>query len=79
MSGRGGRVDTRIAKAAAFKLRCKSASIPEAMRACKFTLAESSNPAKQMAIRRAYEKAIGGKTKATLVSVSLSATSDILY
>ncbi len=32
MSGRGGCVDTRIAKAAAFKLRCKSALIPEAMR-----------------------------------------------
>ena len=79
MSGRGGRVDNRIMKAAAFKLRCESASIPEAMRASKFTLAESSNPAKQMAIRRAYEKAIGGKTKATLASVSLSATSDILY
>ena len=75
MSGRGGRVDTRIAKAAAFKLRCKSVSIPEAMRACKFTLAESSNPAKQMAVRRAYEKAIGGKTKAAPASVSLSASS----
>ena len=60
MSGRGGRVDNRITKAAAFKLRCESASIPEAMRTSKFTLAESSNPAKQMAVLRAYEKLIGG-------------------
>ena len=60
MSGRGGRVDYRIPKAAAFKLRCERASIPEAMRARKFTLAESLNPAKQMAVRRAYEKLIGG-------------------
>ena len=75
MSGRGGRVDNRIMKAAAFKLRCESASIPEAMRASKFSLAESSNPAKQMAVRRAYEKLIGGKPKAAPTSVSLSATS----
>ena len=72
-------MDKRIAKAAAFKLRCQSASIPEAMRASKFSLAESSNPAKQMAVRRAYEKVIRGKTKAAPASVSLSATSDILY
>ena len=74
MSERDGRVDKRIAKAAAFKLRCQSASIPEAMRASKFTLAESSNPAKQMAVRRAYEKATGGKTKAAPNTVSLLST-----
>ena len=74
MSGRGGRVDKRIANATAFKLRCQSASIPEAMRASKFTLAESSNPAKQMAVRRAYEKAIGGKTNAAPATVSLLST-----
>ncbi len=51
MSGKGGRVDKRIAKAATFKLHCQSASIPEAMRASKFSLAKSSNPAKQMAVR----------------------------
>jgi len=67
-------VDKRIANAAAFKLRCQSASIPEAMRASKFSLAESSNPAKQMAVRRAYEKAIGGKTKAAPATVSLFST-----
>jgi hypothetical protein len=47
-------VDKRIAQAAAFKMWCRDASIPEAMRACKFTLAESSNPAKQMAVRRQW-------------------------
>ena len=75
MSGRGGRVDYRIPKAVAFKLCCGSASIPESMHASKFTLAESLNPAKQMAVRRAYEKLIGGKTMAAPASVLLSATS----
>ncbi len=37
--------------------------MPEAMRAAKFTLEESSNAAKQMAVRRVYAKANGGKTK----------------
>ena len=71
MSGRGGHVDKHIAKATAFKLHCQRASIPEAMRASTFSLAKSSNPAKQMAVRRAYEKAIGGKTKAAPAIVLL--------
>ncbi len=72
MSVRRGRVDKRIAKAAAFKMRCQDALIPAVMYASKFTLAESSNPVKQMVIRRAYEKAIGSKTKApATVSSSL--------
>jgi hypothetical protein len=54
-------MDKRIAHAILFKLRCLDASIPEAMRATKFTLEESSNTAKQMAVRRAYEKAIGAQ------------------
>jgi hypothetical protein len=58
MSGRGGCKDKHIAQAVAFKIRCREAVIPKAMRAMKFTLAESSNPAKQMAFRRAYKKAI---------------------
>ena len=65
MSGRGGRADQRIAKAVAFKLQCPDARIPEAMLASTFTVAESQNPAKQMAVHRAYEKATGGKTKAS--------------
>ena len=67
-------MDKRIAKAAAFKLRCQSASIPEAMRASKFSLAKSSNPVKQMAVHRAYEKAIIGKTKAAPATVLLLST-----
>ncbi len=51
-------MDKRIAHAVALKIWCREASIPKAMHATKFTLAESSNPVKQMAIRRAYEKAI---------------------
>ncbi len=66
--------DKRIAKAATFKLRCQSASIPEAMRASKFSLAKSSNPVKQMAVHRAYEKAIIGKTKAAPATVLLLST-----
>ena len=37
-------------------MRCQEASIPEAMRAAKYTSAESRDPAKQMAVRRACEK-----------------------
>jgi hypothetical protein len=40
MSGRGGRVDKRIAHAVTFKIHCRDASIPEAMRATEFTLSE---------------------------------------
>jgi hypothetical protein len=57
MSGRDGRKDKRIARAVTFKMRCQEASIPEAMRAAEFTSAESRDPAKQMAGRRACEKA----------------------
>ncbi len=72
-------MDKRIVKAAAFKMRCRDASIPEAMRASKFTLAESSNLAKQMAVRRAYEKAIGGKTTAPATfSVTTTSTGSSL-
>jgi len=63
MSGRGRRVDVRIAHTVAYLLRCPRSSVPEAMRACKFTDKESCNPAKQMAVRRAFTKALGGKRK----------------
>ncbi len=58
-------MDQCIAKAVVFKLRCPDAPIPEAMLASKFTVAESQNLAKQMAVCRAYEKATSGKTKAS--------------
>jgi hypothetical protein len=80
MSGRGGQADQRIAKAVAFKLRCPDARIPEVMLASKFTVAESQNPAKQMAVRCAYEKATGGKTKASrpnLVDLLTAGTSTV--
>ena len=57
MLRRGGREDKRIARAVTFKMRCQEASIPEAMHAAEFTLAESRDPAKQMAVRRACMKA----------------------
>jgi hypothetical protein len=57
MLRRGGRKDKRIARAVTFKMHCQEASIPEAMRAAEFTLAESRDPAKQMTGRRACEKA----------------------
>ena len=52
MSGRGRRVDPRIAHTVACLLRCPRSSVPEAMQACKFTLDESENRSKQMTIRR---------------------------
>ncbi len=57
MLRRGGREDKRIARAVTLKMRCQEASIPEAMRAAEFTSAESRDPAKQMAVRRACMKA----------------------
>jgi hypothetical protein len=46
MSGRGQRVDVRIAHTLAYLLRCPRSSVPEAMRACKFTLDESASRSK---------------------------------
>ena len=45
-------MDVRIAHTVAYLLRCSRSSVPEAMRACKFTLDESENRSKQMTIRR---------------------------
>ena len=77
MSGRGGRKDRRISRAVTFKLRCKEASIPEVMRAAEYTLAESRDPAKEMAVRRAFEEAAGGP-KASPPPVSINAAADQL-
>ena len=63
MSGSGGNKDVRTRHAVDFLLRCQRAKVPEAMRAAKFTLEESLNTTKKMAVRRAYTKAIGGKPK----------------
>ena len=63
MSGRGRCVDERVAHTVAFLLRCPGSSVPEAMRACKYTLEEIGDPAKQMVIRRSFAKATGGTAK----------------
>ena len=63
MSGRGRRVDVRSAHTVAYLLRCPRSSVPEAMRASKFTLDESASRSKQMTIRRSFaKKATGGRT-----------------
>ena len=68
-------MDKHIAHAVSFKLRCPEASIPEAMRATKFSVKESSDTTKQMAVRRAYEKAAGARKGVPLaVSVAASRT-----
>ncbi len=71
MLQRGGREDKHITRAVTFKMRCQEASIPEAMRAAEFTSAESRDPAKQMAVRRACEKANPSHRNA-LVGVSVA-------
>jgi hypothetical protein len=63
MSGRGGRADRRIERTVAYLLRCPRSTVPEVMRASKFSLAESSDLAKQMAVRWAYQKASSSNTK----------------
>jgi hypothetical protein len=54
-------VDVCITHTMAFLLQCPGSSVPEAMRACKYTLEESTDQSKQMAIRRSFAKATGGK------------------
>jgi hypothetical protein len=74
MSGRGRRVDVRIAHTATFLLRCPRSSVPEAMRACKYTFDESASRSKQMAIRRSFAKATGGELVAPLDVIVAAAT-----
>ncbi len=68
MSGKGVAIDKRITATVAYLKRCPASKVPEAMRACKFTNKESCNPAKQMAVHRAFAKALGGKRKSPLTS-----------
>ena len=72
MSGRGGNKDGHVTHVVAFLMRCQGAKVPKAMRAVKFTLKESLDMTKQMAVRWAYAKVIGGKTKSPF-SVSVDA------
>jgi hypothetical protein len=62
-------MDERIAHTAAFMLRCPGSSVPEATRVSKYSLEESGNPAKQMAICRSFAKATVGKLKAPSIVI----------
>jgi hypothetical protein len=74
MLGRGWRVDVRIAHTVTFLLRCPWSSVPEAMRACKYTFDERASRSKQMAIRRSFAKATGGELVAPLDVIVAAAT-----
>ena len=64
MSGVRGRDGKRITHTAAYLLKCPASSVPQAMRACKYSDdKESSNAAKQMAVRRAWKAALKKKKK----------------
>ena len=64
MSGRGLRMDERIARTVPILLQCPGLSVPEVMRACKFSLDESINIMKQMEVRQSFAKATGGNAVA---------------
>jgi hypothetical protein len=53
MSGKGRCVDKRIQRTVTYLLRCPRSTVPEAMRACKFSDKESKDARKQMAVHRA--------------------------
>ncbi len=53
MSGKGWCADKRIGRTVAYLLRCLRSTVPEAMRACKFSDKESKDAGKQMEVRRA--------------------------
>jgi hypothetical protein len=61
MSGYRGRDGKRIARTVAYLLKCPASSVPQAMRACKLSNSESSNEAKQMAVRQAWKAALKKK------------------
>ena len=56
MSGRGRRMDVCITHTVAYLLRCPRSSMPEVMRACKFSLNESESRSRQMTIRHSFAK-----------------------
>ncbi len=57
MSGKGRCVDKPIGRTIAYLLRCPRSTVPEAMRACKFSDKESMYARKQMAVHRADSNA----------------------
>ena len=75
MSEMGGRADKRIAATVADILKCPASTVPQAMRACKFSDKESKHAGMQMAVRRARDKALAGKKSPpppSVISVSRS-------
>ena len=77
MAERGQCVDVRIAHTVAYLLRCPRSLVPEAMRACKFTLDESASRSKQMTIRRSFaKKATGGRTTTATAMARRAADDD---
>ena len=73
MSGRGRRVDVRIAHTMAYLLRCPRSSVPEAMRACKFSLNKSESRSRQMMIRRSFAK----KAPPDIIDTATAATTTV--
>ena len=70
-------MDVRIAHTVAYLLRCPRSLVPEAMRACKFTLDESASRSKQMTIRRSFaKKATGGRTTTATAMARRAADDD---
>ncbi len=60
----GGHAEKCITATVAYILKCPASTVPQAMRACKFSDKESKNVRKQMAVRRACDKAMAGKKRA---------------
>ena len=61
MSGYRGLDGKRIARSVAYLLKCPASSVPQAMRACKWSNSESLTEAKQMAVCRAWKAALKKK------------------
>ena len=74
----GRRADKHIERTIAYLLRCPASTVPEVMQACKYSTNESVYPAKQMAVRRAHQKVIDAKKKATPPNVINTLTVRVL-
>ena len=66
-------MDVRIAHTVAYLLRCPRSSVPEAMRACKFSLNESESRSRQMTIRRSFAK----KAPPDIIDTATAATTTV--
>ncbi len=62
-------MDKCIAATVAYILKCPASTVPQAMRACKFSDKESMDAGKQMAVHRACDKALAGKKRPSPPSV----------